>query len=236
MKHARQVGWSLIVVLASCTQSHDGVQKLASDDCHTCHVSDYMGTSQVAGVDPAVPDHLANASIYGTECAECHVTTTWYSHPEKLFNIQSASHTAIECNSCHTNSDDNAGDAHGANTLCTKCHPATEPFAMGNMTTGHSDVAAFSYTTPAPGFNTNNFCLSCHPNGREKPHDDTIFPSHHGNARGCESCHDRSKSSDAMGKNADCRRCHQGAHHGEVTSPAGCITASCHMGGGHGDD
>ena len=228
--------YALLVLLAACFDSHTGTREVASTDCYTCHEPDYKDTSRVATLDRAVPDHLANAATYTTTCADCHVTTTWYSHPEKLFNIASGPHTAVACDTCHRDSTDNGGDARGANTLCSTCHVASEPFGAGTMTTGHSDIAAFSYTTPAAGFTTDNFCLACHPNGREKPHDESLFPSRHGNARNCDSCHDRSKSSDSMGRNADCRRCHAGAHHTDVVSPTGCIARGCHQGGGGGGD
>ena len=233
MKH---VAVLVLALVAGCMNSHSGTQALAKTDCYTCHQPDYEGTPQAASADPAVPDHLANQMTYTTACADCHITTTWFSHPEKLFNVASGPHASIACNSCHVDSTNNSGDARGANTLCTSCHPASQPIGAGTMTTGHSDVAAFSYTTPPAGFTANNFCLSCHPDGREKPHDDTIFPQDHGNARNCDSCHDRSLGSDQMGQNAKCTRCHPNAHNQDQGVPSGCLQRGCHYGGRGGGD
>lgn len=237
----------VFTLLAACMQSHTGTKQLGSTDCYGCHQPDYEGTPRAAAADPAVPDHLANPAVYTTNCAGCHNTTTWYGHPEALFAVQSGPHADIQCNACHMDSTNNSGDAHGANTLCTTCHFATEtPFlGPGDMTTGHSDQPMFSYTSPPAGYTTQNFCLACHPDGREKPHDDSVFPQDH-HARNCDSCHDRSKGSDAMGQNADCRRCHSatdlmqvGDHPtdvGTLPSPSGCLNSGCHLGGGHGGD
>ena len=248
MKHVSLLVFALLLTsVAGCLESHGGTQQLARSDCYQCHRANYEATPTFAQQDPAVPNHLADTATYTQACGDCHVTTTWFSHPEKLFNVQSGAHADIPCNACHFNSDDNTGDAHGANTLCTTCHFATEqPFqGPGDMTTGHSDQPMFSYTSPPAGFTKDNFCLSCHPNGREKPHDDTIFPQNH-HARNCDSCHDRTKGSDAMGQNADCRRCHSvgslqsvGDHPSDVgtmPSPSGCLASGCHLGGGHGGD
>ncbi len=239
----------VLVFLAGCLQSHDaGVEKLASSDCYSCHQANYEGTTAVAAMDPAVPDHLspANVGTYNQQCGDCHNTTTWYSHPEKLFNIKTGSgkHADIQCDTCHLDSTNNSGDAHGANTLCTaQCHFPTETIGAGTMTTGHSDQVAlgFNYTTPPAGFTTNNFCLSCHPNGREKPHDETIFPSgHKGDGANCDRCHDRSKQSDAMGLNAPCAPCHLQngvrVHNQSQGDPTGCLQRGCHFGGGGGDN
>ena len=225
---------AVLAVLAACMQDHAGTQALGRTDCYQCHRADYEGTPAVAAADRAVPDHLAQATTYTTQCADCHNTTTWYSHPEKLFNVQSGAHADVQCNACHLDSSDNSGDAHGANTTCTTCHFASEVIGAGTMTTGHSDQPMFSYANPPAGFTKQNFCLSCHPDGREKPHPDAVFPqSHH--ARNCDSCHDRSKGSDAMGQNAPCTRCHQGAHHQDRGVPLGCVAQGCHYGGGGGD-
>lgn len=227
------------IALAGCLQKHDGVQSLGKTDCYTCHAADYEGTPAAAAADPAVPDHLAQSSVYTKQCADCHVTTTWFSHPDKLFPIQKGAHAMAQCTQCHANPDDNTGDAHGTNTQCVSCHPAGENLVGGGtMTTGHSDQTAFSYTAPPTGYTPQNFCLSCHPTGVEAPHPDASFPQNHGSASTCTSCHDRTKGSDAAGQNADCRRCHTGDlrtigdHPGDVNtipSPSGCLR--CHLGG-----
>jgi hypothetical protein len=238
----------LLVLLAACLQAnHTGTKALGAGDCYSCHQPNYEQTPTIAARDPAVPDHLANQSVYTTQCATCHITSTWDSHPEALFNVNSGPHVAIQCDSCHLDSTNNEGDAHGANTLCTTtCHTATQVIGAGTMTTGHSDIPAFSYTAVPTGFTTANFCLSCHPAGLEKPHNDAIWPQAHGNARNCDSCHDRSKGSDQMGENADCRRCHDATRLMQVTahppdvgttlpSPSGCLARGCHQGGGSGN-
>lgn len=234
----------MLLLLASCMQSHPDVQALNQTDCYTCHKPDYEATPTYAQSDPAVPDHIAQS--YPTTCAQCHVTTTWQSHPETLFPIQAGAHAGVQCTDCHSGGD-NASKANGADTKCATCHPSGENLAGGGtMSTGHSDLAAFSYTAPPAGFTTQNFCLSCHPSGVEAPHNDTIFPqSHKGAAKTCSDCHDRTKGSDSMGQNADCRRCHPNSklmsvddHPPNITtlpSPSGCLAMRCHYGGNGGN-
>ena len=225
----------LLGLLVGCMREHTNTQALAKTDCYTCHRPDYEATPGAAAADPAVPDHIAMSTVYTTACADCHNTQTWFSHPEKLFNVQSGPHAQIQCDACHRDSTNNSGDAHGSNTLCTNCHFASEAIGKGTMALGHSDQTAFSYTSPPTGFTTTNFCLSCHPDGREKPHPDAAFPQNHGNASGCNSCHDRSMGSDQAGQNAKCTQCHPQAHNQSRGDPVGCLAQGCHYGGRGGD-
>src|SRR5580765_6655644 len=101
----RSLLWCLFV--AGCLKSHDGVQQLGRTDCYSCHKPDYEGTPVAAAADPAVPDHLAHATTYTTQCADCHITSTWFSHPEALFPIQAGAHANAQCNSCHLDSTEN---------------------------------------------------------------------------------------------------------------------------------
>ena len=222
-----QRSFAVLALVAGCLQSHQGVQPLAKNDCYQCHRLDYEGTPAVAVADPAVPDHLAHAATYTTQCADCHITSTWYSHPDLLFPVQAGTHANITCNSCHLDSTDNAGDAHGANTQCTSCHPATEVVYDDTITRLHTNVPQFAYSSPS-------FCLSCHPTGAAKHHDDAIWPQTH-HARSCSSCHNRSLGPDTGGMNAPCTKCHQGAHHQDRGDPTGCVAQGCHRGGRGGD-
>ena len=216
----------IVLLVASCIQPHNNVQALAKADCYTCHRPDYEGTPAAAAADSAVPDHLANAQVYTTQCASCHDTTTWYGHPELLFPRQTGAHAGIQCNSCHTDSTDNSGDAHGNNTQCATCHPSTEQVFDDTLQVEHQTLPQFDYSTQ-------HFCLQCHPTGAAKHHDDTIWPQDH-HARTCKDCHDRTLAPDTGGLNALCTKCHQGAHHQSSGVPTGCLQQGCHRGGGGG--
>jgi len=220
------------VVLTGCLQQHDGQVELRGDNCYTCHQSDYERTPTAAAADQAIPDHLANKATYTTNCASCHITTTWFSHPEALFAIQSAAHANVACDSCHLDSTDNKGDAHGANTQCgAVCHPATEmvagktltnahiqhpdaifpqnhkhngPWPCADCHTGNLSTTFDGYTNPPAGYTSQNFCLSCHPTGTG------------------------SKTSTATCANAACHQ-HKNAHHQDRGDPTGCL--QCHAGG-----
>ena len=226
---------AVIALVAGCLQSHDGVQSLAGRDCYLCHATDYQHTKAVAAADPAVPDHIAGSAVYTQQCADCHNTTTWYSHPEKLFSIESGVHKSVACARCHANPDDNSGDARGANTQCTSCHPADEIVSGQTLTNDHimhndaifpenhkSETGAArpctdchtsmppttfdGYTNPPAGFTAQNFCLSCHPTGVG-----------------------------SIMSDAPCRKCHRNAHYQDRGDPGGCLAPGCHLGGRGGD-
>lgn len=233
----RMLVW--IALVAGCTQSHSGVTTLAQNDCYTCHKKDYEMTPTFAMQNAFVPDHIANQTMYTHLCADCHDTQSWAVHPESAFPRKTGAHKGVLCVECHYAPDDMLNDHKGANTMCTtSCHTADEKLAGGGtMTTGHSDQTMFSYSSPAAGFTADNFCLSCHPSGVEKPHNESLFPSSHkGAANGCADCHDRTKGSDAAGQNAPCTRCHRNAHNQGNGDPGGCLASGCHLGGGGGGD
>ena len=76
----------VIAFLASCFPAHDPATiDRSGTACVNCHLDDYNGTPTVSLADPAVPDHVANATKYPQTCGDCHNTQTWYSHPEALF-------------------------------------------------------------------------------------------------------------------------------------------------------
>jgi hypothetical protein len=224
---------AVVAFVAGCMQSHQGTQALSTNDCYACHATDYQNTQIVAQADPAVPDHttVANQAVYDHQCADCHNTTTWYSHPEKLFPISSGAHFGADCAQCHTNPDDNSGDAHGANTQCAFCHPATEVVSglslVDNHTMHNNNIFPDShhsptglarpctdchtstppttfdgYTNPPTGFTAQNFCLSCHPTGQGSNRSD-----------------------------APCTKCHRDAHNQDRPDPEGCLAQGCHRGG-----
>jgi hypothetical protein len=221
----------LVILVAGCLQKHDGVQSLGRSDCYTCHQKDYEGTPTAAAADPAIPDHIAQSGVYTTTCADCHNTITWYGHPEKLFPITTGAHAAAQCTQCHANPDDNTGDAHGKNTQCATCHPATEMVAGMTLVNDHimhndaifpqnhksltgaarpcSDCHSGTppttfdgYANPPAGFNAQNFCLSCHPTGAA-----------------------------ANNSDAPCTKCHRDAHNTGNGDPGGCLQMGCHYGG-----
>jgi len=229
----------LIALVTGCMNSHSGVQPLAAGDCYTCHQADYDGTPALAANDPAVPDHIGQN--YPTTCAQCHNTTSWLSHPEALFAISTPPHN-VACDACHVNPlTDNEGDYKGGNTKCAMCHPASEMVYDDTLANEHQTEATFSYTSPPSGFTTQNFCLSCHPDGTSKHHDDVLFAENHKNkGYTCKDCHDRTTGMDTAGANATCRRCHTNLsrddHPSDIAtlpSPSGCLAQGCHADGEH---
>jgi hypothetical protein len=223
-----------VLALAACLESHSNkTQVIDRTNCYQCHQPDYEGTQVAAVADWTIPDHIKKG--YKTTCADCHITTTWFSHPEALFPIQTPAHSAVKvCADCHDAA--LGADAFGTNTTCVACHPGTESVGgTATLATSHASIAGFSYTTPAPGFTTNNFCLSCHPDGRAGRHPDNLFSQRHGNAKTCTDCHDRTKGPDTGGANVTCTSstCHVGVanKHTEVSGydPTKCL--HCHPGG-----
>ncbi len=134
---------------APATFSHDSV---TSVDCVTCHITDYEQTA-----DPVHPGN------FPTTCDSCHVTSAWRPaldgiHPESAFPIENGPHEKFECTDCHDPALGPSTD--GMNTDCIGCH--TGEHRESEVRDQHQEVPDFSYTPAMP-----NFCLECHPNGRD---------------------------------------------------------------------
>lgn len=140
----------------------------ATAPCASCHTGDpprYAGTpTQCVGCHRADYDRspYPGHATFPTTCADCHTTSAWRpamggAHPEGAFPIANGAHAGIACLDCH---DPSLGaPQRGMNTDCVGCH--TGQHARSLLDSKHVEVPGYPAGAAAP-----NFCLECHPNGR----------------------------------------------------------------------
>ncbi|MFN8547621.1 MAG: hypothetical protein U0527_06520 [Candidatus Eisenbacteria bacterium] len=178
----------------ACQSCHaDGVYAGKSQDCYSCHQTDWQGTTD--------PPH--QSAGFPHDCALCHTPEHWepssFDHANTLFPLTGA-HASQACSACHA---DNVWG--GKPTDCWSCH-STDFNGTDNPQHG-----------PA-GFSHN--CTDCHTtstwDGGTYNHNATDFPltGQHVGAE-CSACH-----SDRIynGKSTQCYSCHQSDWQG-TTSP-----------------
>ena len=175
--------------ISECTACHANNQYTnTSNDCYTCHNSDYLATTN--------PSHVQGG--FYTECLNCHTTTpNWQpaefkEHDQLHFPIYTGKHnnTWDNCTECHTNA------SNFAENSCIACHEhnKTETDKV------HSGVGGYNYASAS--------CLVCHPNGSADEvfnHNLTNFPlvGEHQQVE-CLSCH----TNGYQGTSTDCNSCH----------------------------
>ena len=140
---------------ATCSGCHTGtpaVYEGTSTDCVDCHQSDYDGSAYLGHSD------------FPTTCMDCHSTDAWTpatggNHPENAFPIESEAHSKYrdDCVSCHN--PDLGSSIGGENADCVGCHDGDHTRAA--MDSKHREESDYPLG-PAPP----NFCLDCHPDGR----------------------------------------------------------------------
>jgi hypothetical protein len=179
--------------------------------CTSCHVNNvFKGTPATCYACHKSKD-IHNGS-FGQDCAACHKTDAWsditFDHAKSGFPLTGA-HLSLACTRCHINN-----VFKGTPVQCISCH-ADPAFHAGL-------------------FGTN--CSSCHtttawlPASFNGPHQ---FPTNHGGANTCRSCHPNSLAS------YTCFSCHnQGqmvSRHAAqgITDISNCVR--CHASGGGGD-
>lgn len=140
-----------------CGGGHDErFQMVESDDCASCHLPEYVSTSQ--------PSHAA-LGYRADVCASCHGSKHWRPpqspdlHPDDAFSISTLPHGAYGCPDCHDPDLDLTSIA-GINTNCVGCH--TGSHTLDFMDEVHKDDPDY----PTTGERSVNFCLDCHPDGR----------------------------------------------------------------------
>lgn len=157
-------GWSPSTFAHSWTL--DGAH--AVTPCQRCHVGSppvYMGTPrECVGCHRADYDMspVEGHQTFPTTCADCHTTTAWspalegaVAHPTSRFPINGKHDFA--CLDCH---DPALGPSTGGmNTNCVGCH--TGEHTRARMDRKHNEVRDYPSGDAAP-----NFCLMCHPDGR----------------------------------------------------------------------
>ena len=101
---------------------------------------------------------------FQTTCQDCHTTNGWTpavggAHPENAFPIQNGAHSDYreDCASCHN--PDLGSSIDGENADCVGCHDGEHTRA--EMDPKHDEEPDYP-RGPAPP----NFCLDCHPDGR----------------------------------------------------------------------
>jgi hypothetical protein len=126
---------------------------VANRQCVLCHQANYDGA-----MDPV---HVGSKP---TTCQDCHGTIAWKpaidgAHPDSAFRISGGAHDNIACTQCH---DPELGSSSGGmNTDCVGCH--TGEHSLSRMDGKHREVSGYTGARDSMG---PNFCLLCHPNGR----------------------------------------------------------------------
>ena len=137
-------------VKASCADCHGdspAVYAGTRKECVACHREDYDKSP--------FPGHDA----FSTECADCHSTTGWTpasgAHPNNRFPITGRHDYA--CMECHNPA---LGPNGRGNADCVGCHRGSH--SRARMDREHDEVWLYPRGDAPP-----NFCLDCHPAGRE---------------------------------------------------------------------
>lgn len=136
---------------ADCTGCHVGSPAIFAGtgrDCVDCHQEDYDAAP--------LPGH----DEFPTTCEDCHTESAWTpatgAHPEDRFSTRGDHDYA--CNDCH---DPSLGPNGAGNANCVGCHEGEH--TLSRMAGEHDDVRDY----PRGGDPAPNFCLECHPGGRE---------------------------------------------------------------------
>lgn len=135
---------------ASCHSGNPPVYAGTPRECVGCHRDDYDRSP--------FPGH----SSFSTVCTNCHTTSGWKpalggAHPNAKFPISSGAHSKFTCVDCH---DPALGPSTGGkNTDCIGCH--TGQHRRTSMDAKHRGVRNYPTGAAPP-----NFCLTCHPDGR----------------------------------------------------------------------
>ncbi len=127
-------------------------ESVADRLCVLCHKEDYDQVEQ--------PLHVGQ---FPTTCENCHTYIAWKPaldgvHPEDSFPIAGGAHKGFSCIDCHDV--DRGSSVAGANTNCIGCH--TGEHSMAKVNEKHREVADYNFDIDTP-----NFCLVCHPNGKD---------------------------------------------------------------------
>jgi hypothetical protein len=100
--------------------------------------------------------------MFPTTCIDCHTTRAWTpalmgTHPEGRFPIAGGPHSGFQCLDCHD--PDLGASTGGMNTDCVGCH--TGEHTRARMDRVHEGESGYPTGAAPP-----NFCLDCHPAGR----------------------------------------------------------------------
>jgi hypothetical protein len=137
---------------AACNQCHVGnppVYAGTPTDCVGCHLADYNASP--------FPGH----QTFSKTCTDCHTTNAWVpatggGHPDNVFKISSGPHSKYACVDCHNSA---LGPNGKGNADCVGCH--TGQHTRAKMDQKHQGENGYPTGTAPP-----NFCLDCHPGGK----------------------------------------------------------------------
>lgn len=193
--------------IQDCTECHTtGNYSDTSDECVSCHQSDYDATTD--------PDHMAVG--YSTDCASCHTTNPGWT-PATIdhdFFPLTLGHDIQDCTECHT-----TGNYSDASPECVSCHQSDYD------ATTDPDHLAVGYSTD---------CVACHttnPGWSPALVDHDFFPLTLGHdIQDCTECHTTGNYSDAS---PECVSCHQSDYdnttdpnHSDAQFSTNCV--ECH--------
>ena len=138
---------------AECSSCHTGSPAVfagTARECVGCHRADYDGSP--------FPGH----SDFATSCQDCHVTSAWVpasggNHPQQRFSF-TGDHD-FPCSDCHNSS---LGSNGAGNADCVGCHLGEH--SLARMDAEHQGEVR---NYPLGAGRAPNFCLECHPGGRE---------------------------------------------------------------------
>ena len=126
-----------LALAAGCLRDHDpALIQTGSNDCYTCHHSNYVATT--------APAHTSEPTRYHRACGDCHKTSAWQpalEGPHAGRFPRGGAHSDVACLECHD--PERGPSADGANTICALCHTSAH----------HRDPAV------------PNSCLECHRDG-----------------------------------------------------------------------
>ena len=139
-------------------------------ECASCHLGDppvYVGTPTLCvgcHQDDYDNSPFPGHDAFPTTCQDCHTTNAWTpaiggTHPENAFPIQGEPHSPYrnDCVSCHN--PELGSSIGGENTDCVGCHDGEHTRA--EMDPKHDEEPEYPQGAAPP-----NFCLDCHPDGR----------------------------------------------------------------------
>ncbi|MGE0455545.1 MAG: cytochrome c3 family protein [Vicinamibacteria bacterium] len=191
----------------ACSACHGAGLAKVSNQCYSCHQSDYARTTN--------PNHAS--SRFPTTCESCHSGASWrparFDHNLSRFALTGA-HVSVDCARCHS-----GGRYTGTPAQCVGCHEANY---RGATNPSHA-------TFPTS-------CEGCHSTSAWRPaaldHDRTRFPLTGAHERvDCARCHQGGRY---QGTPTDCVSCHRAnydraanpSHSGFPTTCAGCHSTS----------
>ena len=146
----------------SCASCHDASRGPntagANTSCTGCH----LGVHDRSAMDEehvGVPGYPLDEDAAPNFCLVCHPNgaADEVGHPESVFPIATAPHL-FQCASCHKV--DLGENTNGRNTDCVGCH--TGSHTRSRMNARHEGISGYDADDSSP-----NFCLECHPSGRE---------------------------------------------------------------------